>query len=178
MPQKLLGRDLFWWLTTLGLLKKTVDSRLGRRARQRDTLIGSRPRDLERYGVGLKPRTVGASGRTVSFADGSELDADAVIWTTGYRSEYSWIELPVFDDDGRPRHRRGVTDVAGLYFLSLSWQHTYGSALLGWVGDDAEFIAGEIEAAVGLESAARAEATNHENDGAPTPRAAGGLEGV
>jgi cation diffusion facilitator CzcD-associated flavoprotein CzcO len=83
LPQKLIGRDLFWWLTKLGLLKKTVDSRVGRRARQRDTLIGSRPRDLKRSGVGLKPRLVGASGRTVSFADGSELDADAVIWATG-----------------------------------------------------------------------------------------------
>jgi putative flavoprotein involved in K+ transport len=44
------------------------------------------------------------------------------------------------------RHRRGVTDVRGLYFLGLSWQHTRGSALLGWVGEDAEFIAGETEA--------------------------------
>ncbi|MFL5932444.1 MAG: FAD-dependent oxidoreductase, partial [Gaiellaceae bacterium] len=57
----------------------------------------------------------------------------------------SWIQLPVLDDAGRLRHRRGVTDVPGLYFLGLSWQHTRGSALLGWVEDDAEFIAREIE---------------------------------
>ena len=76
------------------------------------------------------------------FADGSELEVDAVIWATGYRPDYSWIELPVFDADGRLRHRRGVTDVPGLYFLGLSWQHTRGSALIGWVKDDAEFIAG------------------------------------
>ena len=72
---------------------------------------------------------------------------DAVIWATGYRPDYCWIELPIFDPDGRLRHRRGVTDVPGLYFLGLPWQHTRGSALIGWVGDDAEFIAGEIEAA-------------------------------
>jgi putative flavoprotein involved in K+ transport len=42
------------------------------------------------------------------------------------------------------RHRRGVTEVSGLYFLGLPWQHTRGSALLGWVKDDAEFIAGEV----------------------------------
>ena len=145
LPQRLLGRDLFWWLTKLGLLDKTADSRIGRRARHRDTLIGSSPRKLRRAGVGLRPRVVGASGRTLSFADGSELDADAVIWATGYRLDHSWVELPVLDPEGRVRHRRGVTDVAGLYVLGLTWQHTRGSALLGWVKDDAEFIAGRID---------------------------------
>ena len=130
LPQRLLGRDLFWWLTKTGLIKKTVDSRIGRRASQRDTLIGSSPRELKRrYGVELRPRVVAASERTVSFADGSELDVDAVIWATGYRPDYSWIELPVLDPEGRVRHRRGVTEVPGLYFLGLSWQHTRGSAL-------------------------------------------------
>jgi putative flavoprotein involved in K+ transport len=69
-----------------------------------------------------------------------------VVWATGYRPEHSWIRLPVFDEDGRLRHRRGVTEVPGLYFLGLTWQHTRGSALLGWVKDDAEYIAGHIEA--------------------------------
>jgi putative flavoprotein involved in K+ transport len=52
----------------------------------------------------------------------------------------------VLDSGGNLRHRRGVTDVPGLYFLGLSWQHTRGSALLGWVKDDAEFIAAQIAA--------------------------------
>jgi putative flavoprotein involved in K+ transport len=150
LPQRLLGRDLFWWLTRLGVLDKTVDSRLGRRARDRDTLIGSSPRELaRRFGVGIKPRAVAASGRTVTLADGSRLDVDAVIWATGYRHDHSWIELDLTDGDGRLRHERGVTGIPGLYFLGLSWQHTRGSALLGWVKDDAEFIAARIEAAGG-----------------------------
>jgi putative flavoprotein involved in K+ transport len=144
LPQRFLGRDLFWWLEKIGLLHKTVDSRLGRRMRDRDTLIGSSPRSARRAGVHMKPRAVGVSGRTVSFADGSTLDVDAVIWATGYRFDHSWIEPPVADEDGTLRHRRGVTDVRGLYFLGLPWQHTRGSALLGWVKDDAEFIANEI----------------------------------
>jgi putative flavoprotein involved in K+ transport len=89
----------------------------------------------------VRPRVVRAEGRTVGFADGTELEVDAVIWATGYRPELSWIEVPVFDDEGRLRHRRGVTDVPGLFFLGLSWQHTRGSALIGFVGDDAAFIA-------------------------------------
>ena len=67
-----------------------------------------------------------------------------VIWATGYRSDYSWIKLPIFDEDGRLRHRRGVTDVPGLHFLGLTWQHTRGSALIGFIKDDAEFIAEKI----------------------------------
>ena len=92
----------------------------------------------------LKPRVVDAEGRTVRFEDGSELEVDAVIWATGYRPDYSWIELPVFDADRRLRHRRGFTEVPGLYFLGLTWQHTRGSALIGWVKDDAELIAEQI----------------------------------
>ena len=147
LPQRLAGRDLFWWLTKTGLIHKTVDSRLGQRLKDRDTLIGSSPRELKRrYGVELKPRAVAASGRTVRFEDGSGVEVDAAIWATGYRPDYSWIDLPIFDSDGRLRHRRGVTDVLGLCFLGLTWQHTRGSALIGWVKEDAEFIAERIEA--------------------------------
>ena len=145
LPQRILGRDLFWWLTKTGLIRKTVDSRIGRRAQHRDTLIGSSPRDLKRrYGVRLKPRLVGMHECTARFADGSEEAVDGVIWATGYRSDYSWIDLPVFDAERRVRHKRGTTDVPGLYFLGLTWQHTRGSALLGWVKEDAEFIAAQI----------------------------------
>ena len=146
LPQRVFGRDLFWWLTKTGLIKKTVESRIGRRAKDRDTLIGSSTRDAKRHGVTVEPRVMGASGRTITFADGRERDVDAVIWATGYRSDYSWIDLPVFDQDGRVLHRRGVTDYPGLFFLGLTWQYTRGSALLGWVKDDAEFIAGRIAA--------------------------------
>jgi len=146
LPQRLLGRDLFWWLTKAGILNKTVDSRLGRRLRTRDTLIGSSPREMtRRYGVELRPRLVDADGRRVVFEDGGALEVDAVVWATGYRPDHSWIGLPIFDEQGRVRHRRGVTEVPGLSFLGLTWQHTRGSALIGWVGGDAEFIAREIE---------------------------------
>ena len=94
-----------------------------------------------------------------------------MIWATGYRSDYSWIDLPILDDDSLPRHRRGVTEVPGLYFLGLSWQHTRGSALLGWVCDDAEFIVGELEAAAAVD-------TDHGYERAPTPSAAEALEGA
>jgi putative flavoprotein involved in K+ transport len=145
LPQRPLGRDLFWWLTKTRILDTTAESRLGRKLSTRETLIGSSPRELKRrYGVELRPRAVGAESRTVRFQDGSELEIDAVIWATGYRPDYAWIDSPVFDAGGRLRHRRGVTDTPGLYFLGLTWQHTRGSALIGWVKDDAEFIGERI----------------------------------
>jgi putative flavoprotein involved in K+ transport len=146
LPQKLLGRDLFWWLTKFGLLQKTVESRLGKRMRDRDTLIGSSPRAVKTSGVHLEPRAVGISGRTISFADGSELDVDAVIWATGYRLDHSWINFPGVSGKADIQHKRGVTEVPGFYFLGLQWQYTRGSSLLGWVKDDAEYIAGRIAA--------------------------------
>ena len=147
LPQRVAGRDLFWWLTNTGLIRTTVESRLGKRLKDRDTLIGSSPRKLERrYGVELKPRAFSASGRTIRFEDGSEVEANAVIWATGYRPDYSWIDLPIFDENGRLRHHRGVTEVPGLCVLGITWQWTRGSALIGWVKEDAEFIAEQLAA--------------------------------
>ena len=147
LPQRLAGRDLFWWLTKTGLIHKTVESRLGRKLQHRDTLIGSSPRELKRrYGVELKPRAIDAAGRTARFEDGSEHEVHAVIWATGYRPDFSWIDLPILDSNGRLRHRRGVTDVPGLFFLGLTWQWTRGSALIGWVKDDAAFLTERLAA--------------------------------
>jgi putative flavoprotein involved in K+ transport len=169
LPQRLLGRDLFWWLTKMRILDKTVESRLGRKLSTRETLIGSSPRELKkRYGVALKPRVIHADGRTVRFQDGSEQEVSAVIWATGYRPDYSWIKLPILDADGRLRHRRGVTDLPGLYFLGLTWQHTRGSALLGWVKHDAEFIAEQIDAFADVQTTREPETARLSAD--PEPR--------
>lgn len=146
LPQTLAGRDLFWWLQTTKLLSTPVDSRLGQKLSGRDTLIGSTRRAVKRYGVQLKPRATDASERTVSFTAGTELSVDGVIWATGFGPNHTWVNLPVFQSQGEVVHERGVTAIPGLYFLGLPWQHTRGSALLGWVQDDAEYIAQHIAA--------------------------------
>jgi putative flavoprotein involved in K+ transport len=147
LPQRILGRDLFWYLDATGLIRKTIDSRIGGRMKGRDTLIGSTPRAIRRrHGVRLHRRAVDAAGSTIGFSDGTSLDVRAVIWATGFGVDHAWVDVPVFDDSGRLVHRRGVTASPGLYFLGLSWQHTRGSALLGWVKDDAEYIAQRIDA--------------------------------
>ena len=146
LPQRLAGKDLFWWLTHLGLMRVTDKSRLGRRMSSRDFIIGGSRRRPQKKGVRFRPRLTGTDARTAQFADGSTLDADVVIWATGYRPDYSWIHVPGVARDGQVTHRRGVTDVPGLYFLGLTWQHTRGSALLGFVSDDAAYLADRIAA--------------------------------
>jgi putative flavoprotein involved in K+ transport len=145
LPQRLLGRDLFRYLEAVGVMRVTGASRLGQRLQTRETLIGSSPRAARRrHGIHLHGRTVEVSGREVRFADGGAVTPTAVIWATGFRLDHSVVHAPVFDSAGRLMHRRGVTASPGLYFLGLPWQHTRGSALVGWVKDDAQFIAQRI----------------------------------
>jgi putative flavoprotein involved in K+ transport len=145
LPQRILGRDLFTYLEALGLIRAPVSSRLGSRLQKKgETLVGSSPRAARRRGIRLHGRTVDISGREVHFADGATVSPATVIWATGFRLDHSFVHAPVFDSAGALVHERGVTSAEGLYFLGLLWQHTRGSALLGWVKDDAEFIARHI----------------------------------
>ncbi|HET7519587.1 MAG TPA: NAD(P)/FAD-dependent oxidoreductase, partial [Actinomycetes bacterium] len=95
LPQRLAGRDRFWWLTRLGLLRVTVTSRPGRRMSRRDFVIGTNRKRLERAGVRFRPRLVDAEDRTARFADHRLLeDVGVVVWATGYRADYGWIDIP------------------------------------------------------------------------------------
>jgi putative flavoprotein involved in K+ transport len=69
---------------------------------------------------------------------------NTVIWSTGYRVDFGWIDIPMFDGGGEPRHRGGVSEVPGLYFLGLSWLSRLKSAFLSGVGDDAADLADHI----------------------------------
>jgi putative flavoprotein involved in K+ transport len=149
LPQRILGRDLFRYLDATGLMGKTTTSRIGRRMQQRETLIGSSPRAARRrHGIRLRGRTVDGSGSEVRFGDATRLAPSAIVWATGFTLDHSLVHVSVFDEHGRVAHRRGVTQSPGLYFLGLPWQHTRGSALLGWVKDDAEHLAGHIAASM------------------------------
>lgn len=80
----------------------------------------------------------------------SELDLDiaeisAVIWATGYSFDFSMVQLPIFDGDGYPVQKCGITDYPGLYFVGLPWLHNAKSGLLFGVGQDAAHIASAID---------------------------------
>lgn len=82
--------------------------------------------------------------RTIDRLDLRTADITTVLWTTGYRPSFGWIDAPLFDEHGWPVQRRGVTDVPGLYFLGLHWLHTRRSSLLFGVGDDAGHVVSHL----------------------------------
>ena len=67
-----------------------------------------------------------------------------IIWASGYKLDFGWVHIPVFDQVGYPVHRRGITTSPGLYFLGLHWLYKMKSALLFGIGEDAAFIASAI----------------------------------
>jgi putative flavoprotein involved in K+ transport len=105
-------------------------------------LIRVKPKWLARAGVQRVGRVVGVHDGLPQLDDGQVLDVTNVIWCTGYRHDFPWIELaPAFDEHGSPVHARGVSaEVAGLYFIGLEFQFALASASLWGVARDAAYI--------------------------------------
>jgi putative flavoprotein involved in K+ transport len=80
---------------------------------------------------------------------GQVVDADTVIWCTGFRQRLDWIRLPILAEDGWPEETRGVTAHPGLYFMGLAFQFGFTSMLLGGVGRDAEYVVEHLDARAG-----------------------------
>jgi putative flavoprotein involved in K+ transport len=146
LPRRILGIPIHTVGDRLGLIPAPFGTWRGRTQRG-DLLVGPSLRQLaRRHGIHLAGRTILAEGRAVTFADGHVLEVGAVVWATGYRSDYSWIHLPVLGADGLPRHQRGVTEFPGLYFLGMHNQYSRGSSLIHWVRHDAAYITSQVQA--------------------------------
>ncbi|MGH2529474.1 MAG: flavin-containing monooxygenase [Actinomycetota bacterium] len=108
-------------------------------------LIRVKTKDLVAAGVGRVPRVVGVRDGLPVLEDDRVLEVANVIWCTGYRQEFSWIDLPIFGEDGEPVHDRGVVvSEPGMYFMGLIFQYAATSDVLPGVGRDAKFIAKRI----------------------------------
>ena len=125
----------------------TIDNPIGRKVRQMERFHGepverARPKRLQAAGVDRRfARAVGARDGLPVLDDGQVVDAANVIWATGFRRDFSWIDLPVLDDDGWPMEDHGVVASApGLYFVGLPFQRAMASSLVGGVGRDAADI--------------------------------------
>lgn len=110
-----------------------------------DPVVRVRPTDIAAAGIERVPRVAGVRDGLPVLEDGRELNVANVIWCTGYRPSYPWIDLPVFAPDGMPRHDRGVVEgEPGLYFLGLVFQYAATSALVTGVSRDARRLARHI----------------------------------
>jgi putative flavoprotein involved in K+ transport len=106
---------------------------------------GGTKKRLKRAKVKCVGRITGTSNGYPQTEEGRIIKAASVIWCTGYSADYSWIDLPVFDEYGYPEHRRGVVNAyPGLYFVGLPFQSTLSSTLIMGVGKDARYIADHI----------------------------------
>jgi putative flavoprotein involved in K+ transport len=105
--------------------------------------------DAERIAAPAEPRPVPVWEPTRPAGTIDLAPISTVIWSTGYRPDYRWVELPLFDGRGYPWHVRGVAPVAGVYFIGLPWLHTWGSGRFSAVGEDAEWLAAAIAARAG-----------------------------
>jgi putative flavoprotein involved in K+ transport len=74
----------------------------------------------------------------------SETGISAIVWTTGFGSDFSWINLPVIDEKGNPKHTNGISEIDGLYFLGFPWLRKRKSGIINGIAEDAEFIANKI----------------------------------
>jgi putative flavoprotein involved in K+ transport len=154
MPRSRLGKDIYWWLYTTGMMHIRKESWLGRRLLRNtggaDALIGKSLDEI------VKENALLRRGVLVDFQNGlpefiggeSAPDIRNIVWATGYRNDYSWIHLPIFDENGQPTHRRGAAvGCPNLYFVGLKFQYRADSSNMGGVGRDAKWVAEQIAAA-------------------------------
>ena len=140
---KIFDGHLIWWFMSNILSVKTP---IGRKIRKTEFNHGAplgraTRQELEDVGVELAPRLSAIRSGQPQLEDGRIVTFDGVIWATGLRQDYAWINLPVFDGNNLPVHTRGVVPIApGLYFIGLPFQTALSSSLLGGVGTDAGYI--------------------------------------
>jgi putative flavoprotein involved in K+ transport len=131
----------------------TVRTPIGRKMRPKllshgAPLVRVKPKDIAAAGIERVSRVVGVRGGLPLLEDDRVLEAANVIWCTGFRPDFSWIDLPVFGDDEdpiEPIHQRGiVANEPGLYFVGLFFLYAMSSGFLPGVGRDAEYIVKNI----------------------------------
>jgi putative flavoprotein involved in K+ transport len=128
----------------------TVKTPVGRRVRpaiisKGGPLIRTRPVELAAAGIERVPRVTGARDGQPLLSDGRVLDVANIVWCTGFSNGLSWIDLPIFEADGEPRHESGfVGGEPGLYFVGLHFLYAFSSTMIHGVGRDARRVADGI----------------------------------
>lgn len=147
LPEKLFGQPSLYWLNKIGALRAPPSTPLGWYLKKTDGFPdrGQGIDKLQLKGIHIMPRLEKADGRKAIFADQSSVEVDAVVWSIGYRDNSAWVSIPgIKDEKGNFLHEQGISPIAGLFFIGRPWQRSRGSAFIGGVGIDAEFIAQQV----------------------------------
>jgi putative flavoprotein involved in K+ transport len=133
-----------WFIFRHVLTVRTPPGRLMRKAVRSHgaPLLRVRKSDLAAAGVErVLDQVAGSQDGLPVLGDGRVVEATNVVWCTGFRQDYDWIDLPVTDHDGYPVTRRGISPEPGLYFLGVPFLYSFASML---IGRDAEYVAKHI----------------------------------
>ena len=147
-PKKFMINLLWWFLHNA----TRMDTRFGRFFKSKmghkgAPLEGLSEKDFAAARIERLPKMIGARDGKPAFEDGSSMDVSSIVWATGFRNDFSWIDLPVLNAEGEPVHERGVVaSEPGLYFTGLFYLYSVSSALIGGTKRDAGYIAEQIKA--------------------------------
>jgi putative flavoprotein involved in K+ transport len=146
LPQEFLGKTLWWWFTKTGFLSFSKNSWIGKKINQsKQPIIGTDVKTIiKRDNVTLVGHTIDADLNIIKTATTELTDVKNIVWATGYKPNFEWIDNLELTDDGYPKHHRGISTTEGLYFIGLPWLHTRGSATLGGIKKDAAYLATQI----------------------------------
>jgi putative flavoprotein involved in K+ transport len=146
LPQFFLGKTLWWWFTLIGFLSYNKYSWIGKKISSiTQPIIGTDVKEiLSRKNVICAGRTKDALNQEMVFETSKVSTIKNIIWATGYRPNFKWIEGLELDSNGYPKNYRGISNIEDLYFIGLPWMYTRGSATLGGVSKDASYLANII----------------------------------
>jgi putative flavoprotein involved in K+ transport len=148
LPKTIAGVSLYWWLYATGTLNAAADAAVSRQVRRRgDPIIGKELQHrVESGSIRLLPqRVTGATGDRLELGDGTSLPVASVLWCTGFRPDYGWIDIPgALDPGGRPVHVGGASPVEGLHWMGLPWQTRMNSGIIDGVDRDAHATAERV----------------------------------
>ncbi|MFK7951926.1 MAG: flavin-containing monooxygenase [Ekhidna sp.] len=143
IPQQILGKTIWWWFTLIGFLSFHKYSWIGKKISAiTQPVIGTDVKEiLSRENVISVGRTKDAFKNEITFTSQKISTIKNIVWATGYRPNFKWIEGLELDENSYPKNYRGVSNIEGLYFIGLPWMYTRGSATLGGVSKDAKYLA-------------------------------------
>ncbi len=142
LPQEVLGKTLWWWFKKIGFLSASKYSWIGKKLISgRQPVIGTDVKKLfKKPNVHCVGRTLDTDNETIVFEKERISSIKNIIWATGFKPNFNWIEGEQMDSKNYPKNYRGISEIKGLYYLGLPWLHTRGSATLGGVKNDAIYL--------------------------------------
>jgi putative flavoprotein involved in K+ transport len=142
------GGELYWWIINNVITEKTP---IGRKVKDKISHSGSpliriSADDLKAAGIKSLPRVAGVNEGYPMLEDKSIVKVRSVVWATGYKPDYSWIDMNITNEQGWPVTRRGISTLQkGLYFVGMPFQFGLTSGLVGGIGRDAAYVSRYIQ---------------------------------